>query len=97
MAKGPVWTGRTSKPWLARDISYAASRALRFAGVPWYRHPYKLKKLTATALVAAGGSWVDVAKFIRHNPSSGNLDRYYVDNDLGRSVADKLDEITAAI
>ena len=94
---GPVWTGPDGAPWSAKHIAHAASRMLRLAEVSWYHRPYKLKKLSASALIAAGVDRVDVAKFIRHSPTSGNLDRFYVDDDLGRGVASRLEQITSAI
>ena len=93
---GPIWTGPGCEAWDARRIAQAASRALKHAGVTWYRRPYKLKMLTASALVAAGVARQDVAKFIRHSTTSGNLDKYYVENDLGRGVAGELEKITRA-
>lgn len=41
-------------------------------------------------------AWVDIGKFINHSPARGNLNRFYIDSDLGRGVTDGLDEITAA-
>ena len=52
---GPVWTDGDGGAWSARRIAYTASYVLRMAGVAWYRRPYKLKKLSASALVSWGG------------------------------------------
>ena len=93
---GPIWSGAGGEAWDAKRIAQAASRGLKYAGVAWYRRPYKLKMLSASALVAAGVARQDVAKFIRHSTTSGNLDKYYVENDLGRGVAGELEKITRA-
>ena len=91
-----IWTDDEGKEWDASDIALAASRGLKHAGVAWFRRPYKLKNLSASALVAAGVARADVAKFIRHSPATENLDKFYVDDDLGCGVANKPKKIAAA-
>jgi hypothetical protein len=53
-----------------------------------------VKAWTVTALRKAGVPLVDIAKFIRHSVSSGNLDRFYVLDDKGKSCTVKLNELT---
>jgi hypothetical protein len=92
---GPIWTDGDSKPWDSATASAAVSRVLRLAGLP-YNRPYRVKAWTVTALRKANVPLVDIAKFIRHNVASGNLDRFYVVDDKGKSCAEKLDELAAA-
>ena len=59
-ATGAVFASEMGGAWSAAAIAGYASRVLKSIGVAWWRRPYKLKKLTASALVAAGVDRVDI-------------------------------------
>jgi site-specific recombinase XerD len=86
---GPIWTSAEGHPLSPSQIARLVSHVLKAANCP-YKRPYLLKSVTATALHAAGIPLDDVARFIRHDPASGNLERFYISNDLGKSCAEKI-------
>jgi integrase len=90
--RGPVWTAADGTPWSEAQIVSAIQNVLRSAGQPWH-NPYGLKHGTADALVQAGMSRSDVAKFIRHSPASVNLDKYYLRDDKGKRATHLLDRL----
>ena len=68
---------------------------LEHAGVVWYRRSYKLKRLSASTQVVAEVGRTNVVKFICHSTASVNLDKYHVEDDLGRRVGHELEKMTA--
>jgi hypothetical protein len=54
-----------------------------------------MKTYTINLLKRAGVPDVDIAKFVRHDPGAANLNRYYVNNDLGQTVASTLDRLAS--
>jgi hypothetical protein len=91
---GPIWTDAKGVPWKATAASAAVARVLSLAGLPTGR-PYRVKAWTVTALRKANVPLVDIAKFIRHSVSSGNLDKFYVVDDKGKGCSQKIDALAA--
>jgi hypothetical protein len=92
---GPVWTDINGKAYDSTKVSAAISRVLKCAGLPANK-PYRVKAWTVTALRLAGVPLEQIAKFIRHSVASGNLDKYYVVNDKGRSCSEKIKQLASA-
>jgi hypothetical protein len=86
---GPIWTNSEGIPWSSVAPSAAVARVLRSAGLP-FNKPHRIKAWTVTALRRAGVPLADIARFIRHSVSSGNLDRFYVVDDKGKACTQKL-------
>jgi hypothetical protein len=89
---GPIWTDGKGTAWSSSDASHAITHILSAANLPC-KSPYRVKAWTVTALCGANVPLADIAKFIRHSVSSGNLDKFYVVDDKGKSCSLMLDAL----